>query len=213
VREYETTIIVQPEISDDGIVALQERIDGTLDTSGSIRLIYDDLGKRRLAYEIQDFQKGRYLMLRFLDNGSAISGIERAFRLEDSIMRYLTVQVDDAVDNVAERKAAAVEEERIRVEKAAERAAREAEEAKRQEVEAAEAAKLAEEARVAKEAEAAAAAEAAAEAGEGDEAGEEDSSGADSESSEAAEAKTEAEPAAEAPSGDEAAAGKEEVSS
>jgi small subunit ribosomal protein S6 len=207
VREYETTIIVQPEISDEGIVALQGRIDGTLDSSGAMRLIYDDLGKRRLAYEIQDFQKGRYLMLRFLDTGSGITGIERSFRLEDSIIRYLTVQVDDAVEDVAERKAAAVEEERVRAEKAAERAAREAEETKRQETEAAEAAKLAEEARVAQEAKAAEAA--AAEAA--DTSGEEESLD-DSEKSEPVEATADA-GIAPAESSEETAEGKEEGSS
>jgi small subunit ribosomal protein S6 len=143
VRDYETTLIIQPEISDEGIGALQERLDGILEGFGAVRLLYDDLGKRRLAYEIQNFQKGRYVMLRFLDDGSNIKGLERALGLEDSIIRFLTVQVSDAVEDVAARKAEAVEEERIRAERAAERAAREAEEAARQQLEAAEAEKLA----------------------------------------------------------------------
>ena len=142
-REYETTLIIQPEISDEGVGALQKRLDGILEGFGAIRLIYDDLGKRRLAYEIQNFQKGRYVMLRFLDDGSNIKGLERALGLEDSIIRFLTVQVSDTVEDVAARKAEAVEEERIRAERAAERAAREAEEAARQQLEAAEAEKLA----------------------------------------------------------------------
>ena len=129
-REYEVTLIIQPEISDEGVGALQERLDGILEGFGAVRLLYDDLGKRRLAYEIQNFQKGRYVMLRFLDDGSNIKGLERALGLEDSIIRFLTVQVSDTVEDVAARKAEAVEEERIRAEKAAERAARETEEAK-----------------------------------------------------------------------------------
>ena len=137
-REYETTLIIQPEISDEGVGTLQERLDGILEGFGTIRLIYDDLGKRRLAYEIQNFQKGRYVMLRFLDEGSNIKPLERALGLEDSIIRFLTVQVNDAVEDVAARQAEAAEEERIRAEKAAERAAREAEEAERQKVEEAE---------------------------------------------------------------------------
>ena len=138
-REYETTLIVQPEISDEGIASLQQRLDGTLEGSNGIRLLYDDLGKRRLAYEIQNFQKGRYVMLRFLDEGTAIPGLERALRLEDSIIRFLTIQVSDHVEDVPARQAAAAEEQRIPAEKAAERAAREAEEAERLEKERAEA--------------------------------------------------------------------------
>jgi len=143
VREYESTLIIQPEISDEGVGALQERLDGVLAGFGTIRLLYDDLGKRRLAYEIQNFQKGRYVMLQFLDEGANIKAIERALGLEDSIIRFLTVQVNDAVEDVAARQAEAAEEERIRAEKAAERAVREAEEAARQQAEAAEAEKRA----------------------------------------------------------------------
>jgi small subunit ribosomal protein S6 len=143
VREYESTLIIQPEISDEGVGALQERLDGILEGLGAIRLIYDDLGKRRLAYEIQNFQKGRYVMFRFLDDGSNIKPLERALGLEDAIIRFLTIQVSEAVEDVEARRAEAAEEERIRAERAAERAAREAEEAARQQAEAAEADKLA----------------------------------------------------------------------
>jgi small subunit ribosomal protein S6 len=136
-REYETTLIIQPEISDEGVGELRERLDGVLGGYGSIRLLYDDLGKRRLAYEIKNFQKGRYVLLQFLDDGSHIKAFERALRLEDSIIRFLTVQVHETVEDVAARKAEAAEAERTRAEKAAERAAREAEDAARQDAEAA----------------------------------------------------------------------------
>jgi small subunit ribosomal protein S6 len=159
VREYESTLIIQPEISDEGVGALHERLDGALEGFGSIRLLYDDLGKRRLAYEIQNFQKGRYVMLRFLDEGSNIMALERALGLEDSIIRFLIVQVTDAVEDVAARQAEAAEEERLRAEKAAERAAREAEEAERQKLETAKAEELAAAEREAASQKAAAAAE------------------------------------------------------
>jgi small subunit ribosomal protein S6 len=189
VREYESTLIIQPEISDEGVGTLQERLDGILEGFGSLRLIYDDLGKRRLAYEIQNFQKGRYVMLRFLDEGSSIKPLERALGLEDSIIRFLTVQVNDAVEDVAARQAEAAEEERIRAEKAAERAAREVEEAERQKVEEAERQKVeAEEA----EKRAVAAAEAAADAESKAAADAESKAAADAEPKAAADAEPEA---------------------
>ncbi|MGE4606970.1 MAG: 30S ribosomal protein S6 [Myxococcota bacterium] len=143
-REYETTLIIQPEISDDGVGEIKDRLDRFLSEAGAIRLLYEDLGRRRMAYEIRNFLKGRYVMLQFLDEGSVITGLERAIRLEESIIRFLTVQVSDEVPDIAARVAAAAEEERIRAEKAAARAAREAEDAARQEAEAAEAARAAE---------------------------------------------------------------------
>jgi small subunit ribosomal protein S6 len=134
-REYETTFIVQPEISDEGVQTLCERLDGVLARQGSVRLLYDDQGRRRLAYEIQNFQKGRYLTLHYLDSGRVVPELERSLRLDDSVMRFLTVLVADGVEDVEARKAQAAELERERAQKAAERAAREAEEAARAEAE------------------------------------------------------------------------------
>ena len=145
-REYETTFIVQPEISDEGVQTLCDRLDAVLVRSEATRLMVDDLGRRRLAYEIQNFQKGRYLTLMYLDRGVAVPEIERTLRLEDSVLRYLTIQVADEVADIEARKAEAAEIERARAEKAAERAARDAEEALRAAAEEAERATAAEEA-------------------------------------------------------------------
>ena len=131
IREFETTFIVQPEISDEGVGALCTRLDGVLAKHEAVRLLCDDSGRRRLAYEIGNFQKGRYLTLLYLDNGSVVAELERALRLDDSVLRFLTVQVQREVSDVEGRKAEAVELERVRAQKAAERAARDAEEAAR----------------------------------------------------------------------------------
>ena len=162
VREYETTFIVQPEISDEGLSAICERLDGLLDKRSAVRLFYDDMGRRRLAYEIGNFQKGQYLTLFYLDDGKVVPEIERAMRLDDAVLRFLTVLGDEDVKDVEARKAEAVEIERVRAERAAERAAREAKDAERA---AEEAAREAEEAaaRAAEEAAARAAEEAASE--------------------------------------------------
>jgi small subunit ribosomal protein S6 len=173
VREYETTIIIQPEISEEGVAEFCTRIDGIVDESDGVRLMYDDQGRRRLAYEIENFQKGRYVMLHFLDSGQVIPKLERVLRLDDSVLRFLTVQVAEEVADIDARKAEAAEEVRIREERAAERAAREAEEAAARAVREAEAAAEAEKAaaeaeKVAAEAEKVAAAAAAAAEAAGD---------------------------------------------
>ena len=127
-REFETTFIVQPEISDEGLQAIRARLDAILERHGAVRLMCDDLGRKRLAYEIRRFQKGHYLELVYLDRGPVVPEIERALRLDDSVLRFLTVQTALHVEDIEKRRAeaAALEEERAR--KAAERAAREAEE-------------------------------------------------------------------------------------
>ena len=127
-REYEFTFIVQPEIGEQGLETVQERFERTLEQKGAKKLFYEDWGRRRLAYEIQNFQKGHYMVLHYLDDGGANSEIERVARLDDSVLRFLTVLADDAVEDVDARVAQAVDLEQERIRKAQERAEREAEE-------------------------------------------------------------------------------------
>jgi len=192
-REYETTFIVQPEISDEGCVELFARVDGVLERAGATRLLHDDQGKRRLAYEIRKFQKGRYVTTYYLSGGEAVAPLERALQIEESVLRFLTVLRSEEVADIAARLAEAAEEERVRSQRAKERAEREAaEEQARQEAATARAAE-AEEGAEAEEA-GEAAADASAESGA--------ESAADAEAAEVAGAE-----AVPAESGTEAAAG------
>ncbi len=137
-REYEFTYVIQPEISDEGITAISQRFEGILEQSGSEKLFYEDWGRRRLAYEIRSFQKGHYLVLHFLSDGAVIPELERSARLDDSILRFLTVQAAAAVADLDGRRAEAKTLEEERIKRAAEKAAREAEDAAREEAERAE---------------------------------------------------------------------------
>ena len=100
-REFETTFIVQPEISDEGCKVLSDRLDGLFESHDSVRLIFRDDGKRRLAYE---FQKGHYFIVSYFDGGKVVPELERALRLDESVLRFLTVRVADRVGNIEERK-------------------------------------------------------------------------------------------------------------
>jgi len=191
VREYELNIIIQPEISEEGSAAILGRLDAHLEESSSIRLLCDDLGKRKLAYEVNRFQKGHYYLLSFLDAGQVVPELERTLRLEESVLRFLTVKVSDAVADIPGRQAEAKEREAELQKRAAEKAAREAEEAK---------------ARAEAEAQAAERA-AAAEAAQAAEAESADS--AEDETEGAAEAATEEAVSAEAPAAEEAAVAEE----
>jgi small subunit ribosomal protein S6 len=174
-REYEFTYVIQPEITDEGITAICQRFEGLLAENDSEKLYYEDWGRRRLAYEIKSFQKGHYLVLHFLSEGKVVPELERAARLDDSILRFMTVQVDDDVRDIEARRAEGKTLEEEREKRAAERAARDAEDAAREQAERAEA----------ERAEAERAKKRAAEAMDGDSGdadGEDDSDGSDDDS-------------------------------
>jgi small subunit ribosomal protein S6 len=161
VREYETTVIVQPEISSSGTETILEKLDSALEQGGSTRLMCADLGKRKLAYEIHKFHKGHYYTLSFVDEGQVIPELERVLRMEESVLRFMTVMVDESVTDLEARVARGRNLEIEQEKRAVEKAEREADEARaREQVErvAAEAAKT----------EAAAAAAAKAGSGEGE---------------------------------------------
>jgi small subunit ribosomal protein S6 len=130
VREYELNIIIQPEISEEGSATILSRLYELLEAGSSIRLLCDDLGKRKLAYEVNRFQKGHYYLLSFLDPGPVVAELERVLRLEESVLRFLTVKVNDDVTDIEGRVAEAKEREEELEKRAAEKATREAEEAK-----------------------------------------------------------------------------------
>lgn len=182
-REYETSFIIQPEISEEGCQELLGKIDALLEREGAERLLHDDQGRRRLAYEIRKFQKGRYVTTYYLDEqGKSVEHFERLLRLDESILRFLTVMANDAVSDLDTRRTEAKEQERLQAERARERAEREAEEEKaRQEAREAAERDAAHRAEMAAENEAAEAARAA----ESAEAGGEEPSSAPSEAGDA----------------------------
>ena len=130
-REYEFTFVVQPEISDEGVQAISQRFEGILTQHQSEKLFYEDWGRRRLAYEIKNFQKGHYQVLHFLSDGKVVPELERSARLDDSILRFLTVLANEEVEDIAARRTEGVALEADRPTRAAEKAVRDAEEAAR----------------------------------------------------------------------------------
>ena len=94
-REYETTFIVQPEISDEGREALCQKLDSALEREGSVRLLLDDVGKRKLAYEINDLTDGDYTLINFHADPTQIAELDRVLRITDAVVRHMIVRRDD----------------------------------------------------------------------------------------------------------------------
>jgi len=97
-RQYETTFVIDAHLP-------SEQVDTTITkytqfiekNKGKVELI-DRWGKRRLAYEIAKKQYGYYVYVRFEADGSFVREFERELKLDDSILRYLTVLVPKLVE-------------------------------------------------------------------------------------------------------------------
>ena len=97
-HEYELTLIVRADLDDATIEAIVDKTEAVVtDEKGHI-LIRDDWGKRKLAYPIQKQLKGHYFLITLLSDARHIDELERKIRIEDKIVRFLTVRVGDSVD-------------------------------------------------------------------------------------------------------------------
>ncbi len=159
-REYETIYILKPDIADDAMSTVQDRLSDVMDKQGAKVLRFNVWGKKKLAFEVDKNPKGVYVQLSFLAQPDAIREIERNLRLIEPVMRYQTIKVAEQVD-VERRLAEQAAEDRARAEAEA-KAKAEAEARAAAEAEAtAAAAKAAEEAAAKKASEEAPAEEAA----------------------------------------------------
>ena len=120
-REYEFVYIVQPDVEPDRLEEIHARVVSAIEGGQGRVLLRDDWGKRKLAYEIQKFQKGHYFLVEMLGDGKFVAELERNLRLDPDVLRYLTILVDPQVKDVAARVERAEKEDAERAERRAER--------------------------------------------------------------------------------------------
>ncbi|MEZ4241170.1 MAG: 30S ribosomal protein S6 [Myxococcota bacterium] len=127
-HEYETIVIIRPDIEDAAVMSVAEMVESIVTDSGGHVLDREDWGKRKLSYPIKkdnhNHQRGHYLRLNYLCEAPLIAEIERKIRLGESTMRFMTVRLADAVDVPTRIEEAAVH--RARREEEAKRRAEEA---------------------------------------------------------------------------------------
>jgi small subunit ribosomal protein S6 len=122
-NEYETVVIIRPDLDDPTTYGLVEKFEQVITGNGGHLLIRDDWGKRKLQYPIAKHLKGHYVVISHIAPPSLVTELERRIRNEDSVIRFLTVQQAEAVDiptrleQVAELKRKREEEERLRRER------------------------------------------------------------------------------------------------
>ncbi len=155
-REYEFVYVIQPDAEPERVAEIHARVESDIEGGQGRILLRDDWGKRRLAYEIQKFQKGHYFLVEMLGDGKFISELERGMRLDPDVLRYLTILVEPQVKDVPARVQRAEKEAAEHAERRAERERLDRERQERERVETAARATSAAEAQAAAEAKTAA---------------------------------------------------------
>ena len=91
---YECTFICSPELDSTKVEDLVVKVSKIIETAeGKIKNL-QQLGKKKLAYNIKKFREGNYVYVEFDANGSVVLSLENFFKVNDDVIRFLTVKVE-----------------------------------------------------------------------------------------------------------------------
>lgn len=105
-RRYEIMFIVHPSSNDEEVDQLSGQMEEVVrNYDGEVHSI-DRLGKKKLAYEIQDLQEGIYVLFTIGATGECVRELERRLKVNDRVLRYLSVRIDEGLKRAEKIKAA-----------------------------------------------------------------------------------------------------------
>ena len=94
-RQYEVVFIVDPTADDDEVARLTESFKQIITDQGGKITKEESMGRRQLAYEILHKTEGSFMLLEIEGSGREIAELERRMRVNDRVLRYITVRVDE----------------------------------------------------------------------------------------------------------------------
>ena len=92
---YEITYIVRPNLEEAEFDTKVDAITAQLTANGGEVGEIEKMGKRRLAYEINDVREGYYVVMKFKSDAAQAKELERQMRLNEDVMRQLLIKLDD----------------------------------------------------------------------------------------------------------------------
>ena len=97
-RRYETIFIVDNDLSEEDHSPIFEKLTDLIHQHNGLLVVVDEWGSKKLAYEIKKKARGYYVRLDYCGSGILVNEIERFFRIDDRILKYMTVLLDKDVD-------------------------------------------------------------------------------------------------------------------
>ncbi len=93
-NKYESVVIINPNVDEEGIKSLIQKFTTLINNDGKLEKV-DELGKRKLAYEIAKNKEGYYVVLYFEANTTLIAELERNYRITDEVIKFMTIKVEE----------------------------------------------------------------------------------------------------------------------
>ncbi|MGD2063153.1 MAG: 30S ribosomal protein S6 [Nitrospirota bacterium] len=94
-RLYETIFIARSDLSDEQVETVATGIKGVVTGNGGDLVKDEDWGVKALAYDVDHHSKGRYYLLQFHGDNDLLEELERNYRYNESIIKFMTIRVDE----------------------------------------------------------------------------------------------------------------------
>lgn len=93
-NKYESIIIVDPKVDEAGLKALEEKFTGLINENGKVESV-ENLGMKKLAYEIKKNSEATYMLFNFEAKPDSIAELERIYRITDEIIKFIVVKKEN----------------------------------------------------------------------------------------------------------------------
>jgi len=104
VRIYEELFIVKPDAPEEEVDQFVETLRTHLTSAGATVDKIEKWGKRRLAYRVDKYREGTYVLIQFTGGPETVKELERRLRVADSVLKFITVRIDETLKRLEKRK-------------------------------------------------------------------------------------------------------------
>lgn len=93
-NKYESVIIINPSLEEEGMKNLVTRFTDLINTEGKVESV-EEMGKKKLAYDVKKNKEGYYVLINFEAKPELIAELERNYRITDEVIKFIVVRKEN----------------------------------------------------------------------------------------------------------------------
>ena len=92
-NKYESVVIINPSVEEEKVKELSQKFTDIINSDGKVEKV-EELGKKKLAYEVKKNKEGYYIVINFEANPNLIAELERNYRIIDEVNKFITIKAE-----------------------------------------------------------------------------------------------------------------------
>lgn len=93
-NKYESVIIINPSVAEESLKKLETKFSDLINSDGKVESV-EELGLKKLAYEIKKNKEAYYMVINFEANPTLVAELERIYRITDEVIKFIVVRKED----------------------------------------------------------------------------------------------------------------------